>query len=72
MQANFQLLTRDSALAGGLQIPFTQSQTPDNIVANLFAFPCQVRCKQKCKNKGKCEGKVNGKGKVKSKSKGKG
>ena len=32
MQANFLLLIRDSAIAGGLQLPFTQCQTPDNIV----------------------------------------
>ena len=32
MQANFQLLTRDSALGGGLQLPFTYCQTPDNIM----------------------------------------
>ena len=32
MQANFLLLIRDSAIAGGLQLPFTQCQMPDNIV----------------------------------------
>ena len=33
MQANFQLLPRDSAITGGLQLPFTQCQTPANIVS---------------------------------------
>ena len=32
MQANFQLLTWALALVGGLQLPFTESQTSDNIV----------------------------------------
>ena len=34
MQANFQLLTRGSAIIGGLQLPFTQCQTPNNIVCH--------------------------------------
>ena len=33
MQANFQLLTGDSAIGGDLQLPFTQSWTADNIVS---------------------------------------
>ena len=33
MQANFQLLTGDSAIGGGLQLPVTQSWTADNIVS---------------------------------------
>ena len=35
MQANFLLLIRDSAIAGGLTLPFTQCQTPDNIVISV-------------------------------------
>ena len=35
MQANFQLLTGDSAIGGGLQLPVTQSWTADNIVLAL-------------------------------------
>ena len=34
MQANFQLLTRDSNITGGLQLPFTHCQTADNIVSS--------------------------------------
>ena len=32
MQANFQLLTGDLAIGGGLQLPVTQSWAADNIV----------------------------------------
>ena len=35
MQANFQLLTGDSAIGGGLQLPVTQSWTADNIVTGI-------------------------------------
>ena len=42
MQANFQLLTRDSAIAGGLQLAFTQCQTPDNIVLQGVLHPARA------------------------------
>ena len=36
MQANFQLLTGDSAIGGGLQLPVSQSFTADNIVTGNY------------------------------------
>ena len=39
MQANFKLMTRALAFVGGLQMPFTESQTSDNIVMKYLPVP---------------------------------
>ena len=39
MQANFKLMTRALAFVGGLQMPFTESQTSEYIVMKYLPVP---------------------------------